>query len=122
MRKFILSIAIILASTTALLAGKFEPYEIKPGIPYYSDEYTTNNGVSELGEEKNYEEVYQNYNYYEAIFDSQQRIKIFNAYKRGDVEFSESYFYDDQGRPVKKVVKNADGSETTVNLSAGSPR
>lgn len=116
MKTLVLSIAIVLATPTVLLAGKFEPYEIKADIPYYSDEYTTNNGVSELGEEKNYEEVYQNYNYYEAIFDSEKRMVVFNAYERGDIEFSESYHYDDEGRLIKKVVKNSDGSETVVNF------
>ena len=120
MKKLVLSLAVMLATPTVLCAGQFEPYKIKPGISYYSDDYTTNGGVSELGEEKNYEEVYQNYNYYEAIFDSQERMVIFKAYERGAIQFSESYHYDDQGRPVKKVVKNADGSETIVNLQAGS--
>ena len=119
MKKLALSLAVMLAAPTALCAGQFEPYKIKPGISYYSDDYTTNGGVSELGEEKNYEEVYQNYNYYEAIFDSQERVVIFNAYERGVIEFSESYHYDNQGRLVKKVVKSADGSETIVNFQAG---
>lgn len=108
--------AIILASPAVLCAGEFKPYEIKAGIPYYSDEYTTNNGLSELGEEKNYEEVYQNYNYYEAIFDSQGHIVIFNAYERGVIEFSETYYYDRGGRLVKKEVKNSDGSKLVVDF------
>jgi hypothetical protein len=107
--------AVILVSPAVFCAGSFEPYEIKPGISYYSDEYTSTNGLSELGEEKNYEEVFQYYNYYEAIFDSQERIVIFNAYTRGVIEFSENYFYDRDGNLVKKVVKNSDGSESVVN-------
>lgn len=116
MKKLVLPIAIILASPAGLLAGKFEPYEIKPGVPYYSNEYTDNNGVSELGEEKNYEEIYQNYNYYEAVFDADKRMIIFNAYEKGNIEFSESYHYDSEGRLIKKVVKNSDGSETVVDF------
>ncbi len=112
----VLSMAVMLASTTVLFAGQFEPYEMKADIPYYSDEYASNNGLSELGEEKNYEEVYQYYNYYEAIFDANKRMVIFNAYERGDIDFSETYYYDGDGRPVKKVVKKSDGSESVVNF------
>ena len=114
MQKFILSICIILATPAALYAGEFEPYEIKAGMSYYSDEYSSNNGLSELGEEKNYEEVYQYYNYYEAVFDSQEHIVIFKAYKQGVVEFSETYFYDEDGKRIKKEIKNSDGSISTV--------
>ena len=116
MKKLVVSFIIILVSPAVLLAGKFEPYEIKPGIPYYSDEYTDNNGVSELGEEKNFEEVWQNYNYYEAFFDADRRLITFNAYERGAIDFSESYHYDSEGRLIKKVVKNSDGSETVVDF------
>jgi len=116
MKKLLLLIVIILASPTLIYAGQFQPYEIKAGVSYYSDEYTTHNGISELGEEKNYEEVYQYYNYYEAIFDSQERILIFNAYEKGKIEFSETYYYDGDGRPVKKVVKTPDGSESVIDF------
>ncbi len=87
-----------------------------PGRSYYSNEYTTGNGVSALGAEKNFEEVYQHYNYYEAIFDSQERIEQFKAYKRGAIEFSETYFYDGDGRPVRKEVQNADGSKSVIEF------
>lgn len=116
MKKLVLSVVITVLSSAVLFAGQFEPYEIKADIPYYSDEYTSNNGLSELGEEKNYEEVYQYYNYYEAIFDANKRMVIFNAYERGDIDFSETYYYDGDGRPVKKVVKKSDGSESVVNF------
>ncbi len=109
-KKIILFIAIILASPVVFCADEFNPYEIKAGISYYSNEYSTENGISELGEEKNLEEVYQNYNYYEAIFDAQERIVTFNAYKQGAIEFSETYYYDKDGRPEKKLIKQADGS------------
>ena len=117
MKKFVLlSIAFLLVSPSVLLAGKFEPYEIKPDVPYYSDEYTDNDGVSELGEEKNFEEVFQNYNYYEAVFDTNKRMITFKAYERGNIEFSETYHYDSEGQLIKKVVKNSDGSETVVDF------
>jgi hypothetical protein len=116
MRNIFLFIVIFLTSSTAFCAGQFQPYEIKAGISYYSDEYTTQNITSQLGEEKNIEEVYQNYNYYEAIFDAQERIVIFIAYEKGVIEFSEAYSYDADGNLVKKVVKNSDGSESIVEF------
>jgi hypothetical protein len=120
MRKIIsclfLFLFLILASSTALCAGQFEPYVIKPGVSYYSDEYTAQNDISELGEEKNFEEVYQFYNYYEAVFDTEERIVTFKAYKRGALEFSETYFYDDAGNPEKKIVRSADGTETVMHF------
>ena len=116
MRKIIVCMLLVLMSSIALSSGKFQPYEIKPGVSYYSDEFTTRNGISELGEEKNFEEVYQFYNYYEAVFDTDKRIITFKAYLRGDLEFSEIYFYDDDGQPIKKVVKNRDGAETIIEF------
>jgi hypothetical protein len=114
-KQIILLIAMLLATPVAVCAGEFKPYEIKAGVSYYSNEYSSNNGLSELGEEKNLEEVYQNYNYYEAIFDTQERIVTFNAYKQGSIEFSETYYYDKDGQPEKKHIKKADGS-TSVEM------
>ena len=116
MRTVILYLLLILVSPSAICEGKFQPYEIKPGASYYSDEYSTRNGISELGEEKNFEEVYQFYNYYEAVFDADERIVTFKAYKRGDLEFSETYSYNDDGNPAKKIVRDSDGTETVINF------
>lgn len=99
-----------------LVAGEFRPYEIKAGVSYYSDEFFVTDGISELGEEKNFEEVYQYYNYYEAIFDGAERIVTFKAYKQGALDFSEIYFYDNAGNPEKKIVVNSDGAETVINF------
>ena len=114
MTKIVLSLLLILVSSAAFSSEKFQPYEIKPGVSYYSDEFTMQNGVAELGEEKNFEEVYQFYNYYEAVFDTDERIVTFKAYLRGDLEFSESYFYDDGGNPAKKIVRDSEGTESVV--------
>ena len=116
MRIIILYLLLILVSPSAICEGKFQPYEIKPGAAYYSDEYSVQNGVSQLGEEKNFEEVYQFYNYYEAVFDTDERIVTFKAYLRGDLEFSESYFYDDGGNRAKKIVRDSEGTESVVNF------
>ncbi len=116
MNNRILWLILVLALPGTVCAGKFEPYEIQADISYYSDEYSTTDGRSELGEEKNFEEVWQNYNYYEAVFDSLARMVIFKAYKQGSVEFSETYYYEDSDKPVKKVIETSDGTMTVVTF------
>jgi len=117
MQKIFLSAVLFLLSAVAYSEGEFKPYKITPGISYYSNEYSTENGVSQLGEEMNLEEVYQNYNYYEAVFDEQERMVVFKAYKQGSIEFSETYVYkgEDNG-PVRKIMTSPDGSETVVEF------
>lgn len=116
MKAVLIILLLILAASNVIAEGKFRPYEIKPGVSYYSDEYSTENGIVQLGEEKNFEEVYQFYNYYEAVFDADERIVTFKAYKRGALEFSETYSYDADGSPDKKIVKGEGGVETVVDL------
>ena len=116
MKIILLSIAVFIVFPHIAYAGKFQPYEIRPDFSYYSDEYSIRDGISELGEEKNYEEVYQFYNYYEAVFDDKGHIVTFRAYKQGVVEFSEAYFYADDGRLIRKVTKYRDGSESVMDF------
>lgn len=92
------------------------PAKIKPGIAYYADDYTVKEGIAELGEERNYEEVYKNYEYYEAFYDEQDRIKIFRAYKRGEVVWEERYFYHPDGSAAKKEVMKKGKPRETVPL------
>jgi hypothetical protein len=113
--------AMVMVSPAMLCAGQFKPYEIHAGASYYSNEYTSNNGIAELGDEKNIEEVYQNYNYYEAVFDDQERIVIFKAYEKGAIEFSETYSYDESGHQAHKVVKDSEGTiviEETIRVES----
>ncbi len=81
------------------------PENIKPGLSYFADEFTVNESVAELGEEKNYEEVFKNYEYYEMIYDEQKRPAVFRAYKRGEVVSTEYYFYGNDGKLFKKELK-----------------
>jgi hypothetical protein len=74
----------------------------QPGIAYYSDEYVLDGEVYQLGEEKNLEEVYQYYTYYEAIHDDVGRVATFKRYLRGDLDWTERYTYDRKGRMVRK--------------------
>jgi hypothetical protein len=74
----------------------------QPGIAYYSDDFSLEGDVYRLGEEKNLEEVYQYYAYYEAVHDEQGRVATFEMYQRGDLAWSEHYRYDRKGRLLER--------------------
>jgi hypothetical protein len=100
------------------LDASSQPEKIRPGHSYYSDELgeSTNQGlVRAPGEEKNYEEVYQFYSYYEFVYDEQERVVLFREYKRGDVIRTEKYSYDDSGALSKRVVSQP-GRQDEITL------
>ncbi len=80
------------------------PEIIREGMSYYSDEYFEQGAVKDIVAEKNYEEIYQFYTYYEVIYDSAERVKIFREYKQGEVIYEEHYLYDEQGVLIKNSV------------------
>ncbi len=80
------------------------PEIIREGISYYSDEYFQEGKVKDIVSEKNYEEVYQFYTYYEVIYDSVERVKVFKEYKQGEVIYEEHYQYDKQGVLIKNSI------------------
>ena len=80
------------------------PEIIREGIPYYSNEYFQEGAVKDIVSEKNYEEIYQFYTYYEVIYDSAGLVTVFKEYKQGEVIFEEHYHYDDQGALIKNSV------------------
>jgi len=86
------------------------PEKIRPGIAYFDDEYVVEKDVPDLVGEKNYEEVYQFYEYFEARYDGQGRVVLFVAYKRGDVVWRARIVHGGQGRAPKITVTNAEGS------------
>ena len=109
----LLTIFIIL---TAADFSEARPEKIKPGLSYYSEDYTTKNNVSDIAEEKNYEEVFKNYEYYEAVYDNKKKVKIFRAYKRGEIIFTELYFYRPDGRLAKKEVTDSKSRVKTITF------
>jgi len=91
---------LILASSAALA----RPEIIKEGILYYSDESFQTGVVKDIVAEKNYEEVYQFYTYYEVAYDAEARVKIFKEYKKGEVIFEEHYQYSEDGKATNEIV------------------
>ncbi len=100
--------------------------KIRPGHSYYSDELaeSTNRGlVRALGQEKNYEEIYQFYTYYEFVYDEGERVVLFREYKRGEIIRTEKYSYDDSGSLTMRVVSQpGKENEVTVVEATGSKR
>ncbi len=94
------------------------PENIKPNLPYYADDFTIKDGISELGEEKNYEEVFKNYEYFETIYDEQKRPSIFRAYKRGEIIRAEHYFYNSSGKLIKKEITRKNEPTETIHFSS----
>jgi hypothetical protein len=95
-------------------AAGARPEQARPGEIYYSDDYVEQGGVRDLSGEKNYEEVYQFYRYYEAIYDEAGRVKSFKEFVRGELVRSESYRYDTEGELIeKRVSRPGAGDEVT---------
>jgi hypothetical protein len=69
------------------------PEIIKEDIVYYSDDFFQTGMVRDIVAEKNYEEIYQFYTYYEVSYDVKARVKIFKEYKQSEVIFEEHYQY-----------------------------
>ncbi|MCK5877100.1 MAG: hypothetical protein KAG43_05655 [Candidatus Marithrix sp.] len=73
------------------------PETIKEDILYYSDESFQTGVVKDIVAEKNYEEIYQFYTYYEVSYDTKERVIIFKEYKKGEVIVEEHYQYAEDG-------------------------
>lgn len=83
------------------------PETIREGQLYYSDTERIDGLVHDLGAERNFEEVYRRYRYYEATYDGAQRVVIFRSYVRGELERTERYRYAADGSLAERVVQRA---------------
>lgn len=94
-------VSLLLAATVA----HARPERIRAGHSYYSDDMSLEGGVRDLAEEKNYEEVYQSYRYYEAVYDDEGRVVVFKQFERGELVREDRYRYAvDDAAPVEHVV------------------
>ncbi|MDH5752437.1 MAG: hypothetical protein OEZ59_08480 [Deltaproteobacteria bacterium] len=107
----VLTAGLLITLSTAALG---RPVVMKPDVPFFSDAYVEKNGISDIGPEKNYEEVYRNYNYYQAVYDAKGRVVKFTVFKRGEKEREETYAYTSGG--VEKTTTHADGRKETSTL------
>ena len=98
--------AILLIACLALLAPAVQsrPEVIRAGMKYYSDEFFETGLVKDIESENNYEEIYQHYTYYEAVYDSRGRVTVFKEYKQGAVILEERYRYVADSPGVERTV------------------
>ncbi len=94
-------------------AADARPERIRPGISYYSDEFVVRGQIHDLGTERNFEEVYQLYTYYEVIYDESSRVQVFKEYRRGELIRTEEYRYAPSGEPIQKTIRRP-GEEAEV--------
>ena len=80
------------------------PEVIRAGMKYYSDEYFEEGLVRDIESEKNYEEIWQHYTYYEVVYDSEGRVKVFKEYKQGNVIYEAQYRYGPDDNDVERTV------------------
>ena len=96
-------------------SSEARPEIIKPGICYYAEDYVENKGVHDIAEEKNYEEVFKNYEYFETQYDASKRVILFRHYKQGDVVWEEKYAYHGNGKLARKeVIKEGKPAEKST--------
>ena len=104
-KHMILSALFGLALVTAPPHALSRPEIVREGISYYSNDYVQTGEVRDLADEKNIEEVFQFYTYYEASYDARGRVIVFKEYKKGNVIYEERYSYNDEGdTPGTKTV------------------
>jgi hypothetical protein len=107
-KKSVLRVTTLLTSLVLLglaVEAVARPETIRPGHSYYSDAYVTRGLVRDIVGEKNLEEVYQFYSYYEVVYDESERVVRFTEYERGEVLAMERYRYGADGRLVERVVE-----------------
>jgi hypothetical protein len=103
---FSLSAWALAALLFATAAAEARPERIRAGHPYYSDDFSLEGVVRDLAGEKNYEEVYQAYRYYEAVYDDRDRVVSFKQVERGEVVREDRYRYaGDAALPVEHIVE-----------------
>jgi hypothetical protein len=87
-------------------AAEAQPERIRAGHSYYSDDVSAEGVVRDLAGEKNYEEVYQSYRYYEAVYDDRGRVVSFKQIERGEVVREDRYRYrGEEAAPVEHIVE-----------------
>lgn len=77
--------------------GRFEP-----GTPYYFDSFEAAKNPWDPGQEKNYEEVFKNYLFFEIIFSPSCKEITVNHYTQNNKTSSEQYLLNPDGSLSRK--------------------
>jgi hypothetical protein len=113
LRDLIAALLVSAAVAGLSISASARPERIRAGHSYYSDGYVAQGQVHDIAEEKNYEEVYQSYRYYESQYDEAGRVVIFLEYVRGEVIRREEYQYGDEGVLIERIVRRP-GREAVI--------
>jgi hypothetical protein len=92
------------------------PEAIRAGLSYNTDELVESGSVRDIGTERNYEEVFKLYTYYEVLYDESERVVRCLEYKRGDVIRTDDYRYAEGGSLSEHVIKVPGEPAKTVPL------
>ncbi|MCP4698755.1 MAG: hypothetical protein GY862_18175 [Gammaproteobacteria bacterium] len=102
--RFFCNFSLLVFLALAMPQAESRPEIIHAGVSYYSNEYSQKGFVRDIESEKNYEEIYQFYTYYEVIYDAAGRVNVFKEYKRGEVIREERYLYNSEGQALERTV------------------
>ena len=98
------AVCLITCLTMLAPAVQSRPETIRADVKYYSDEYFETGLVKDIESERNYEEIWQHYTYYEVVYDSRERVTVFKEYKQGSVILEEHYRYLIDPPSVERTV------------------
>ena len=98
------AVSLIVCLLLVAPAVQSRPEMIREGMKYYSDEYFEDGVVRDIEGEKNYEEIYQHYTYYEVVYDAQGRVTVFKEYKQGAVIYEAHYRYGPAPQDVERTI------------------
>jgi hypothetical protein len=96
---------LVLGALALVAPASARPEKIRAGASYYSDELVETGSVRDIGAERNYEEVYQFYTYYEVFYDENERVVRSLEYERGEVIREDTYRYSNDGSLLEHTVK-----------------
>ncbi len=85
--------------------ARARPEAIRAEVSYYSDELVESGPVRDIGTERNYEEVFKLYTYYEVLYDESERVIRCFEYKRGEVTLTDHYRYTKDGSLSEHVIE-----------------
>lgn len=73
---------IVLLHAEAGVVGAQTALRLEPGVPYYVDEFDASPVPWRPAEERNYEEVFKNHEYYELVLGRDRRTLVVTRYLR----------------------------------------
>jgi hypothetical protein len=98
-------VAGLVAGLCALPAlGWARPEKIRAGVSYYSDDLVESGPVRDIGAERNYEEVFKRYTYYEVLYDQNERVITCFEYERGELIRTDTYRYSGDGSLLERLI------------------